>query len=147
MTEYTVLEESSIAVVLTGAELLGVSQGGIFKKAALLDWTILPVQASASYNGTNTFNGAATFNGFVNFTNSGFSTLVATTKSGKVGFYGHAGTSQRSGGVQVTMTLSSISGTGGGNLAFTSTAQASLFFGQVKEIQQTLLDMGVWKGS
>ncbi len=147
MTEYTVLEESSIAVVLTGAELLGISQAGVFKKAAITDVILMPLQSSLTYAGTNTFNGAVTFNGFVNFTNSGFSTLVATTKSGKVGFYGHTGTSQRSGGVQVSMTLSSFSGTTNTNLGFTSTAQASLLFGQVQEIQQTLLDMGVWKGS
>ncbi len=147
MTEYTVLEEISISVVLTGSELLGISQAGVFKKAAITDVILMPLQSSQTYAGTNTFNGAVTFNGLVDFTNSGFSTLVATTKSGKVGFYGHAGTSQRSGGVQVTMTLSSFSGTTNTNLGFTSTAQASLLFGQVQEIQQTLLDMGVWKGS
>ena len=147
MTEYTVAEESSIAVVLTGAELLGVSQASVFKKAAITDVILLPTQASATFAGTNTFNGAVTFNGFVNFTNSGFSTLVGVTKSAKVGFWGHAGTSQRAGGVQVTMTLSSFSGTTNTNLGFTSTAQASLLFGQVAEIRQTLVDMGVWKGS
>ena len=147
MTEYTVAEESSIAVAITGAELFGVSQASVFKKATAVDFVPVQTFISASFGGSNTFNGAATFNGFVGVTNSGFSTLVGTTRSGKVGFWGNAGTSQRTSGAQVTMTLSTFSAIGSATVGFTSTAQASLLWGQIAEIRQTLVDLGVWKGS
>ena len=150
MTEYTLAEESSIAAAFSGAELLGVSQAGVYKKATVLDLMIagqVQTFASATFAGTNTFNGAANFNGAVVFSNSGFSTLVATTRSGKVGFWGKAGTSQRTNGAQVTMTLSTFSAAASYSVAFTSTAQASLLFGQVQEMRTTLVDLGVWKGS
>lgn len=151
MTEYTVGEESSIAAAFTGAELLGVSQASVYKKAAVTDLMATAQNgvtfASASFAGTNTFNGGATFLGNVLVSNSGFSTLIGVTKSARIGFWGNTGTSQRTSGAQVTMTLSSFSGAASYSVAFTSTAQISLLWGQVAEIRQTLVDLGVWKGS
>lgn len=150
MTEYTVTGETSIATIITGADLLGITQVSVYKKMTGADvstYVAGTTPSAATFSGSNTFNAGAVFSGLVNISNSGASVLIGVTKSAKLGFWGAAGTSQRTSGAQVTMTLSGFSGNTQGNLNFTSTAQISLLFGQVQEVQQTLLDMGVWKGS
>ena len=152
MTEYTLAGEASLAVALTGAELMGVTQAGVYKFSKLSDWLSYVASAptigsSITFTGTQTYLNGNVYAGQVNIVASGQSVLLGTTTTMKVGFYGAAGTSQRTAGTQVTMTLSSFTGVTQGNVGFTSTAQASLLFGQVQEIQQTLLDLGVWKGS
>lgn len=150
MTEYTVTAETSIQTIVTGADLLGVSALGVYKKMAVTDvatYVAGTTPSAVAFSGSNTFNAGAVFSGLVNISNSGASTLIGTTLSSKVGFWGAAGTSQRTSGAQVSMTLSSFTGNTQGNICFTSTAQASLLWGQVAEIRQTLVDMGVWNGS
>lgn len=151
MTEYTLAGESSLPVALTGAELLGVTQAGAYKYAKLSDFltyaTSAPAVTSATFTGTATFQNGVNFDGQVNIIASGVSALIGTTTTMKVGFFGAAGTSQRTSGAQVSMTLSTFSVTGSATVGFTSTAQASLLWGQVAEIRQTLVDLGVWKGS
>ena len=150
MSEYTLNQETSVQVVMTAADLLGISQVGVYKKATTADLTTYvggTTPSAVTFTGSNTFNAGAVFSGVVNISNIGFSTLIGTTASSKVGFWGAAGTSQRTSGAQVTMTLSSFTGNTQGNICFTSTAQASLLWGQVAEIRQTLVDMGVWNGS
>ena len=152
MTEYTLSGESSIAAVITGAELLGVTQAGVYKFAKLSD-VLAYVGSGTSIGGPVTYTGTATFQNGVVFAGpvavvaSGQSAPIGTTLSAKVGFFGVAGTSQRTSGAQVTMTFSVFTAIGSSTVGFNSTAQASLLFGQVQEMQQTLLDLGVWKGS
>lgn len=151
MTEYTLAGETSLSAVITGAELLGVTQAGAYKYAKLSDFLTFaasaPTVTSATFTGTNTFQNGANFAGLVQINASGLSALFGTTTTMKVGLFGAAGTSQRTSGTQVTMTLSVFTVAGSATVGFTSTAQVSLLFGQVQEIQQTLLDLGVWKGS
>ena len=150
MTEYTVTGETSIATVITGADLLGVTPLSVYKKMTGADVVTFvggTTPSAATFSGSNTFNAGAVFSGLVNISNIGFSTLLGTTLSSKVGFWGAAGTSQRTNGAQVTMTLSTFTGNTQGNVAFIANSAATALFAQVQEIQQTLLDMGVWKGS
>ncbi len=153
MTEYTLTAESSIPVAITGAEVMGVVQNNAYKQAKLSDFLAFASTANPVVNGNVTFSGTATFNNGVNFASqvnivaSGQSVLLGTTLTMKVGFFGAAGTSQRTGAAQATLTLSTFTAATCGTVGFTSTAQASLLFGQIQEVQQTLLDLGVWKGS
>ncbi len=152
MTEYTLPAENSILVALTGAEVIGVTQAGAYKFAKLSDVQNFAASAgqvggAVTFTGTQTFLNGVNFAGQVNIVASGNSVLLGTTLTMKVGFFGAAGTSQRTNAAQATLTLSTFTAATCGTVGFTSTAQASLLFGQVQEMQQTLLDLGVWKGS
>ena len=151
MTEYTLPAENSIAAVITGAELFGVLQSSAYKQAKLSDFLTYaesaPTVTSATFTGTNLFGEGANFAGLVNISNSGLSTLIGATLTSKVGFFGAAGTSQRTSGAQVTMTVSTFSAIGSGTVGFTSTTMASQLWAQIAEVRQTLVDLGVWKGS
>ncbi len=152
MTEYTLPAESSIGAVITGAEVIGVVQAGLYRQAKLSDVANFVnstgiVGGAVAFTGTTTFQNGVNFAGQVNIVASGQSVLLGTTLTMKVGFFGAAGTSQRTAAAQATLTLSSFTIIGSSTVGFTSTAQASLLFGQIQEMQQTLLDLGVWKGS
>ena len=149
MTEYTVTAETSVAVAITAADLLGVTQVGVDKKMTGADiaafLTVVP--SAATWNGPATFNNGAVFSGQVNISNSGASTLIGTTLSSKVGFWGAAGTTQRTNAAQVTMTISGFTLNSVNGTFFTTTVGASQLWAQVAEIRQTLVDMGVWAGA
>ncbi len=149
MTEYSIAAETSLSVAITAADLLGVTQLGVYKKMTGTDLaTFLTVVPSAeTWNGTATFGNGAIFSGQVNISNIGASTIIGTTLSSKVGFWGKAGTTHRTNGAQVTMTISGFTLNSVNGTFFTTTVGASQLWAQVAEIRQTLVDMGVWNGS
>ncbi len=149
MTEYSIAAETSLSVAITAADLLGVTQLGVYKKMTGADMAaFLTVTPSAeTWGGTATFGNGAIFSGQVNISNIGASTIIGTTLSSKVGFWGKAGTTQRTNGAQVTMTISGFTLNSVNGTFFTTTVGASQLWAQVAEIRQTLVDMGVWNGS
>ncbi len=151
MTEYSIAAETSLPVAITAADLLGITALGVYKKAAAVDiqtyLTAVKPSGEVTWNGVATFNQGAIFSGQVNISNIGASTLIGTTASSKVGMWGQAGTSQRTNGAQVTMTISGFTLNTNAGVAFQNTTAFSQLWAQVAEIRQTLVDMGVWNGS
>ncbi len=149
MSEYSIAAETSTTTGMASADLFGLTTLGVYKKATGADLAtfLTVVPSAATWNGAATFNAGAIFSGQVNISNIGASTLIGTTASSKVGFWGAAGTSQRTSGAQVTMTISGFTLNTNAGVAFQATAGMTQIWAQVAEIRQTLVDMGVWAGA
>ena len=115
------------------------------------------VTSSETFTGPTTFSGASSFLGAVTISAvSGDMAVVAasvsckigTTLSSLVGFYGAAGTSQRSGAVQAALSCTAFApATATTVVGFSSSVQFSNAIGLLIEIRQALVDAGMLKGS